>query len=255
MSCFASYSSCSRLYYFSRFPSMSKSRFSPPTSNVPFPLSVSPLIINLYSMWKLLPPTTRSAENVSSPSFSFRSWRGVSFWSGQLIVPVILSPSFLIVRVDVRFWSPILYSHFHVPTGSALPPCAPARPQSPSTNVAERIAFMIASKKWKKMAGGKLSDANRVHPLTAILGMPRTTVRMARQNAGSGVRPSHGRRNLRLVRARPERRPGGHPPKVRRLVASNTRRAVSHASLIGNCCLLPNVIHSVFNGRECPGTP
>src|SRR5262245_12464259 len=129
--------------YFSRLPSISKSRFSPPTSNVPFPLSASPLTMNLYSTWNLLSPTTRSAENVSSPSFSFRSWRFVSFWSGQLIVPVSLSPSFLIVSVDVRFWSPILYSHFHVPTGSDWF-AATARPQTTSTNATDRIALSAA---------------------------------------------------------------------------------------------------------------
>ena len=91
----------------------------------------------------------RSAEKVRSPSFSFTSLSFVSFWSGQLIVPASLSPSFLIVRVDIRFWPPISYSHFHVPTGSAFSPCAPARPQNPSTNAAERIVFMFASKKWR----------------------------------------------------------------------------------------------------------
>ena len=70
-----------------------------------------------------------------------------AFWSGQLIVPASLSPSFVIVSVEVRFWSPMEYSHFHVPTGSAFSPCAPARPPSPITNAAERIAFMFASKK------------------------------------------------------------------------------------------------------------
>src|SRR5439155_26094835 len=71
-----------------------------------------------------------------------------SFWSGQLIVPASLSPSFVIVSVDIRFWSPIEYSHFHVPTGSTLS-AAPARPQNPSTNAAERIVFMFASKKLR----------------------------------------------------------------------------------------------------------
>ena len=89
----------------------------------------------------------RTAENVSFPSLNFRSLIFSSFWSGQLIVPASLSPSFLIVRSDVRFWSPISYSHFHVPTGSAFSPCAPASPQNPSTNAAERIVFMVASKK------------------------------------------------------------------------------------------------------------
>ena len=71
------------------------------------------------------------------------------------------------------------------------------------------------------MADGKRSDADRLHPLTAILRMPRTTERMAWRSAGSGVRLAHGRRDLRLVRARPERRPGGHPPIGRWLVVSN----------------------------------
>src|SRR6185436_10745053 len=51
-----------------------------------------------------------------------------------------------IVSSDVRCWSPILYSHFQVPTGSAFSPCATARPQNPSTNANERIVFMFASR-------------------------------------------------------------------------------------------------------------
>ena len=121
----------------------------PPNSAAPFPLSLSPSIVRVYSTVILLSMTFRTAENVSFPSLNFRSLSFSSFWSGQLIVPASLSPSFLIVRVDVRFLSPISYSHFHVPTGSALSSRAPARPHSPSTNAAERIAFMIASEKWR----------------------------------------------------------------------------------------------------------
>jgi hypothetical protein len=36
------------------------------------------------------------------------------------------------------------------------------------------------------MAGGKPSDADRLQPLTTILGMPRPPVRMARPSGGSG---------------------------------------------------------------------
>src|SRR5215468_9763469 len=115
----------------------------------------------------------RTAENVRVPSFSFRSLRFVSFWFGQLIVPASLSPSFLIVRVDVSFTPPISYSQFHVPTGSALSPCAPARLVSPSTNVAERIAFMIASKEWR---AGSCPTPTGLHPPTGIQGMPRPLV-------------------------------------------------------------------------------
>src|SRR5207249_1746743 len=115
------------LSFFSRFPSMSNSCFWPPNSAAPFPLSLSPSIVSLYSTVISLSMSFRTAENVSVPSFSFRSLRLVSFWSGQLIVPASLSPSFLIVKVDVRFCPPISYSHFHVPTGSALS-AAPARP-------------------------------------------------------------------------------------------------------------------------------
>jgi len=68
------------------------------------------------------------------------------------------------------------------------------------------------------MAAAKPSDADRLQPLTAILGMPGRPARMAWLSGGSGVRRSPGRRGRRLVRARPERRPGGHPPKGRRLV-------------------------------------
>src|SRR5439155_15881723 len=121
----------------------------PALSTAPFPLSLSPSIVNLYSTLYVLSPSTRSAEKVSSWSFSFRSLSFVSFWFGQLIVPASLSPSFVIVRVDVRCWPPISYSHFHVPTGSAFSPCAPASPQNPSTNAAEWIVFMFASKKLR----------------------------------------------------------------------------------------------------------
>src|SRR5213594_3342452 len=91
---------------------------------------------------------TRTAEKVRSPSFSFTSLSFVSFWSGQLIVPARLSPSFVIVSVEVRFWSPILYSHFHVPIGSAFSPCAPARRQNAITNDIERSNFMFVSRKF-----------------------------------------------------------------------------------------------------------
>src|SRR5262245_64357872 len=93
-----------------------------------------------------IPANFRSAEKVSVPSFSFRSLSLVSSWSGQLIVPVKLSPSFLIFKVDVRCCPPISYSHFHVPTGSTtLSSAAPARLHTSRTNAIERIAFMIAS--------------------------------------------------------------------------------------------------------------
>src|SRR6267143_1025341 len=137
------------LPFFSRFPSMSNSCFWPPNSDAPFPLSLSPVIVSLYSMGILFSINTRTAEKVRSPAFSFTSLSFVSFWSGQLIVPASLSPSFLIDSVDIRFWPPISYSHFQVPTGSAFSPCAPARPQSPSPDAAERIAFMFASKEWR----------------------------------------------------------------------------------------------------------
>src|SRR5260221_6886890 len=140
------------LSFFSRFPLMSNSCFWPPNSAAPFPLSLSPSIVSVYSTVISLSMSLRTAENVSVPSFSFRSLRFVSFWSGQLIVPASLFPSFLIVKVDVRFWSPISYSHFHVPTGTTLS-AAPARPQTPSANAIERIAFMIASEKWGKESG------------------------------------------------------------------------------------------------------
>jgi hypothetical protein len=38
----------------------------------------------------------------------------------------------------------------------------------------------------EEMVGGKLSDADRLQPLTAILWMPRPLFRMARQSGGSG---------------------------------------------------------------------
>src|SRR6185295_12560402 len=103
----------------------------------------------------------RTAENVSFPSLNFTSLSFSSFWSGQFIVPARLSPSFLIVSSDVRCWSPILYSHFQVPTGSAFSPCATARPQNPSTNATERIVFMSASKKLSDKEEKVLSARTR----------------------------------------------------------------------------------------------
>src|SRR5215813_1444646 len=85
----------------------------------------------------------RTAEKVSFPSLNFTSLSFSSFWSGQFIVPERLSPSFWIVSSDVRCWSPILYSHFQVPTGSAFSPCATARPQKTSTDTTQRIVFMF----------------------------------------------------------------------------------------------------------------
>src|SRR5437763_11053606 len=108
----------------------------------------------------VLPMSLRSAENVSFPSLNFGSLSFSSFWSGQLIVPASLPPSFLTVRVDVRFAPPISYSHFHVPTGSApfLSSAAPARPQSPSTSATERIAFM---NRLREVVQGKRSNVDR----------------------------------------------------------------------------------------------
>src|SRR5436190_13322151 len=125
-------------------------------------------------MGMLLPINFRTAENVSVPSFSFTSLSFSSFWSGQVIVPASLSPSFLIVRVDVRLLPPISYSHFQVPTGSAFASRALARPQSPSTNAIERIAFIIVSEDW----GRKRSNAGRHQTLTAIHWMARPLVRL-----------------------------------------------------------------------------
>ena len=74
-----------RDYYLSFFcllPSISHSRFSPPNSAAPFPLSLSPSTFSLYStvMPSSIPANFRSAENVSVPSFSFRSLSFVSPW-------------------------------------------------------------------------------------------------------------------------------------------------------------------------------
>src|SRR4051794_35276313 len=149
------------LSFFSLLPSISHSRFSPPNSAAPFPLSLSPSIFSLYStvMPSSIPANFRSAENVSVPSFSFRSLSFISSWSGHLIVPARLSPSFLIFKVDVRCCPPISYSHFHVPTGSTtLSSAASAKPHTPRTNAIERIAFMIAS---EIVAEGKQSNVDR----------------------------------------------------------------------------------------------
>src|SRR5437879_5548689 len=156
----------SYLSFFSRLPSMFHSRFSPPNSAAPFPLNLSPSIVRVYSTVIVLSMIFRSAENVSFPSLNFGSLIFSSFWSGQFIVPTNLSPAFLSVRVDVRFCPPISYSHCHVPTGFAFSSRAPARPQSPSTIAAERIAFMRASEE----RGQKQFGTNRHLPLTAIIG-------------------------------------------------------------------------------------
>src|SRR5262245_29711128 len=160
-------------YFFSRFPSMSNSRLSPPISAPAFPLNVSPSIFSLYSIMNLLSMNCRSAEKLKLPSFILTSLICASFWSGQLIVPASRSPSALIVSVDIRFWPPISYSHLHFPIGLSLSPPAPAKPQSPMTNAAERIAFIH---RLREMACGRPSDADRLQPLTAILGTRRIIV-------------------------------------------------------------------------------
>src|SRR6185437_12891561 len=87
-----------------------------------------------------------------------------------LIVPARLSPSFLIVKVDVRCCPPISYSHFHVPTGSTtLSSAAPARPHAPRTNAIERIAFMIAS---EIVARRPQPDVDRDPPRTRSMQNP-----------------------------------------------------------------------------------
>jgi hypothetical protein len=40
---------------------------------------------------------------------------------------------------DIRFWPPISYSHFHVPTGAVF--LYARKAADPSTNAAERIVF------------------------------------------------------------------------------------------------------------------
>ena len=161
---------------FSLLPSISHSRFSPPNSAAPFPLSLSPSIVSLYStvMPSSIPANFRSAENVSAPSFSFRSLTLASSWSGQLIVPARWSPSFLILMVDVRCCPPISYSHFQVPTGSTtLSSAAPAMPHTPRNNAIERIAFMIASEIVPRR---KQPEEGRHPSVARIVSMPRPAV-------------------------------------------------------------------------------
>ena len=146
---------------------------------------------------------TRTAEKVRFPSFSFTSLSFVSFWSGQLIVPASLSPSFLIVSVDVRFWSPISYSHFHVPTGSAFSPCATARPQMPEYQRRREDRFHVC---LQEVAGGEPSDADRLQPLTAILGMPRPPVRIAPPGATGGLPPVASQDSILAMRSSPDRK-------------------------------------------------
>src|SRR5262249_9953929 len=95
------------LSFLSLLPSISNSRFSPPNSAAPFPLSLSPSIFSVYSTAISLPINFRTAEKVRVSPFSLKSLSFVSSWSGQVIVPVRLSPSFLTFKVDVRSWSPI----------------------------------------------------------------------------------------------------------------------------------------------------
>src|SRR5262249_36301567 len=67
------------LSFFSLLPLISNSRFSPPNSAAPFPLSSSPLIVSLYSTVISLSMIFRSAENVRVRSLSFSSLSFVSF--------------------------------------------------------------------------------------------------------------------------------------------------------------------------------
>src|SRR5436190_4839690 len=122
---------------------MSNSCFCTQHSDQTFPVNLSPSKVSVYSMGMTLSMNFRTTENVSFPSLNCAAVIFSSFWSGQVIVPSTLSPSFLIVRSAVRFWSPIEYAHFHVPAGSAFSPCALASPQNPSTNAAARIVFML----------------------------------------------------------------------------------------------------------------
>src|SRR5262249_50432874 len=124
------------------------SRFSHPNSAAPFPLNLSPSIVSVYSTVISLSMNFRTAVNVRVPSFSFRSLRFASFWSGQLIVPASLSPSFLIFRVDSRFCPPMLYSHFHVPVGSAFLSWADESPTSPSASAAAIKVRIDPSPRW-----------------------------------------------------------------------------------------------------------
>src|SRR6516164_11431768 len=67
------------LSFFSRFPLISHSCFWPLNSAAPFPLSLSPSSVSLYTTVISLSMNFRTAENVRVPSFSFRSLRFVSF--------------------------------------------------------------------------------------------------------------------------------------------------------------------------------
>src|SRR6266567_5706479 len=68
------------LSFFSLSALISYSCFWPPNSAAPFPLSLSPSTVSLYSTVISLSMSFRTAENVSVPSFSFRSLRLASFW-------------------------------------------------------------------------------------------------------------------------------------------------------------------------------
>ena len=122
---------------------------------------------------------TRTAAKVSSPAFSFTSFSFVSFWSGQLIVPASLSPSFLIVRVDIRFWPPISYSHFHVPIGFAFSP-RPRKAAEPEHQRRREDRLHVC---LQNVASVEPSDADHLPPLNAIVGMPRAAVRWAWRSA------------------------------------------------------------------------
>src|SRR5262249_25234685 len=67
------------LSYFSRFPSMSNSCFSPPNSADPLPLNLSPAKVSLYSTVISLSMSFRTTEKVTLSSVSLTSLSFVSF--------------------------------------------------------------------------------------------------------------------------------------------------------------------------------
>src|SRR5262249_1474236 len=208
---------------------MSNSRFSPPMSASAFPFSLSPSIFSVYLTVNFISFTSRSAENVSSPSLNCTSLSFDSCLSWYVIIPVSLPASFLRSRVDSRFCPPISYSHFHVPTGSAFWSPAPARPQSPSTNATERIGFMVAPAK-----GG--AEAVRRGPPPAADGDCRDNV-VARQDRAGDLRkrsyqsgsgghaehrrgPSHPGDDLLLAGILDQEAAAAEVPAVRRVSAA-----------------------------------
>ena len=137
-------SSMSRhLSFFSRFPSMSNDRVSPPKSASAFPLKLVPLDLQLVLDGELVIHQLPLGGEGQLPVLDLH----VLELRLLLVLPGHRAGELVAVLLDGQGGLPLLpltvVSHFHVPTGSALSSRAPARLHSPSTSAAVRIAFMV----------------------------------------------------------------------------------------------------------------